>query len=62
MKTNMNKEKSDTKINRNNSTNALSKDNENVKLQMVYTPKRFSVRGLRKHRGIQTSRTPQVSF
>jgi len=62
MKTNVNKEKLRTKINPNNSSNDLSGENENIKFQMVYTPRRFSVRGLRKHRGIQTSRTPQVSF
>ena len=27
-----------------------------------FTPRRFSVRGLRRHTGIQTSRTPRVAF
>lgn len=34
----------------------------NEKLNMVFTPRRFSVNGLRRHRGIKTSRTPRVAF
>lgn len=42
--------------------NPSHQDNEKLKIQLVYTPRRFSVRGLRKHRGIQTSRNPQVAY
>lgn len=43
--------------------NQLETDNaELVKTTRTFTPRRFSVRGLRKHTGIKTSRTPRVAF
>lgn len=36
--------------------------NHKIKLNTVYTPRRFSVRGLRRHTGIQTSRNPRVAY
>lgn len=33
-----------------------------VETQLKFTPRRFSVRGLRKHTGIKTSRTPRVAY
>lgn len=30
--------------------------------ETTFTPRRFSVRGLRKHVGVKTSRTPRVAF
>lgn len=35
---------------------------EKVKVSPVYTPRRFSVRSLRKHTGIQTSRNPRIAY
>lgn len=40
----------------------LTPEVKKAKLNMVFTPRRFSVNGLRRHRGIQTSRTPKVAF
>lgn len=41
---------------------AKAKENESRPTTELFTPSRFSVRGLRRHRGVKTSRTPRVSF
>jgi len=43
-------------------TEELTQEVVKPKVNMVFTPRRFSVNGLRRHRGIQTSRTPRVAF
>lgn len=57
MKTEMNKEKQQVE-----KKQELTQEVVKPKLNMVFTPRRFSVNGLRRHRGIQTSRTPRVVF
>lgn len=57
MKTVMNKEKQQVE-----KKQELTQEVVKPKLNMVFTPRRFSVNGLRRHRGIQTSRTPRVVY
>lgn len=57
MKTEMSKEKQQVE-----KKQEMTHEVVKAKLNMIFTPRRFSVNGLRRHRGIQTSRTPRVVF
>lgn len=54
--------KKETKKRSNTKKTVKTETHKPVQVEQQFTPRRFSVRGLRRHSGIQTSRTPRVAF